>query len=269
MTEIRFPGAFYEIASGNAKIFAGSKQRANLAKHMGDQSCVLDARKALAEQLGCEIHWLRQIHGVDVFDADFPFAGNPRPVSQIQDPIEDPVADAAITSRANVAIAILTADCLPVMFADVSGRFVAGAHAGWRGLANGVLDRTVDAFVAKGIPSRDIRAFFGPAIGANAFEVGDEVRQTFIDRAPKDEALAIADAFVKVKGNGTKWMANLCALAAIRLARFGVLIEHRGLSQSSQFCTYSNPKEYFSYRYFCHHPQELDGRQATLIWRSR
>jgi polyphenol oxidase len=281
MTQKPFPGAFYSIAEANGKIFAGRKQPANLAKHMGDQSGVLEARKALADQLGCEIQWLRQVHGVNVFDADSTLAALGAPLSQIQDRVEDrnqdrnhdrnydPIADAAITGRSNVAIAILTADCLPVMFSDVRGRFVAGAHAGWRGLANGVLDKTVSAFVEKGIASIDIRAFFGPAIGAKAFEVGDEVRQTFVDLALPEEMQATAEAFVEVKGDGQKWMANLTSLAAIRLARFGVLNEHSSLSQSTNFCTYSNPKAYFSYRYFCHHPQVIDGRQATLIWRSQ
>jgi polyphenol oxidase len=265
MTAQPFPGAFYSIAADRAKIFTGRKQLANLAKHMGDQARVAEARTSLAEQLGCEIQWLRQVHGIDLFDADQPaqidFEASPKN--------QDPIADAAITGRRNFAIAILTADCLPVMFADVRGRFVAGAHAGWRGLVNGVLDRTIGAFVEKGIAPNEIRAFFGPAIGAQAFEVGDEVRQTFIDFATPEERQATDNAFVKVVGSDMKWLANLCALAAIRLARFGVLIENEAISQSSRFCTYSNPKEYFSYRYFCHHPETLDGRQATLIWRSQ
>jgi polyphenol oxidase len=260
-----FPGAFYSIACDEAKIFTGRKQLANLAKHMGDQAGVADARALLAKQLGCEIQWLKQVHGVAVFDAD----GATLLDSVGRADTQDPIADAAITGRPNFAIAILTADCLPVMFADVRGRFVAGAHAGWRGLVNGVLDRTIDVFVAKGIPAGDIRAFFGPAIGAYAFEVGDEVRQTFVDFATPAEMPATLKAFAKVVGSDTKWLADLCALAAIRLARLGVLIEHEALSQSARFCTYSNPKEYFSYRYFCHHPETLDGRQATLIWRSQ
>jgi polyphenol oxidase len=250
-----FPGSFYSIAGSGNKIFAGRKPLANLAKHMGDQSRVDDARHTLALQLGCEIQWLRQVHGVEVFDAD-------------RSHFQDPIADAAITGRANIAIAILTADCLPVMFADTHGRFVAGAHAGWRGLANDVLDRTIQAFVDRGIATKNIHAFFGPAIGAKAFEVGDEVRQAFIDLSPSDEKQATINAFVK-GASPAKWLANLCGLAAIRLARFGVTIEHQALSQGASFCTYSNPKEYFSYRYFCHHPQVLDGRQATLIWRSQ
>jgi polyphenol oxidase len=261
----QFPGCFYSIATSGTKIFAGRRQLANLAKHMGDQAGVSDARSSLAAQLGCEIQWLKQVHGVDVFDADNPI----RVDSKVSTKNQDPIADAAITGRSNFALAILTADCLPVMFADVRGRFVAGAHAGWRGLVNGVLDNAIGAFVEKGIAPNEIRAFFGPAIGAQAFEVGDEVRQTFIDFATPEEMSVTFKAFVKVVGSDTKWLANLCALAAIRLHRFGVLIEHEPLSQSAEFCTYSNPKEYFSYRYFCHYPQTLDGRQATLIWRSQ
>jgi polyphenol oxidase len=265
MTSEHLPGTFYSIANDRAKIFTGRKQLANLAKHMGDQSAVDETRALLAKQLGCEIQWLRQVHGVEVFDTDHSSGVD----TAIGTKNQDPIADAAITGKSNLAIAILTADCLPVMFADVRGRFVAGAHAGWRGLVNGVLDRTISAFVAKGIPVGEIRTFFGPAIGAQAFEVGDEVRQTFADFATPEEMQATLKAFVKVVGSDTKWMANLCTLAAIRLARFGVLIEHEEVSQSPLFCTYSNPIEYFSYRYFCHHPDALDGRQATLIWRSQ
>jgi polyphenol oxidase len=255
MASEQFPGSFYGIAGTGNKIFAGRKPLENLAKHMGDQSRVDASRHTLAQKLGCDIQWLRQVHGVEVFDADR---------SQLQDPI----ADAAITGRANLAIAILTADCLPVMFADTHGRFVAGAHAGWRGLSNGVLDRTVQAFVDKGIKPQNIRAFFGPAIGATAFEVGDEVRQAFVDLASNNEKQATTSAFTE-GASSAKWLANLCRLAAIRLARFGVLIEHQALSEGASFCTYSNPKDYFSYRYFSHHPQVLDGRQATLIWRAQ
>jgi polyphenol oxidase len=265
MTTKPFPGNFYSLAGNGCKVFAGRKQFANLAKHLGDQTGVAGARALLANQLGCEIQWLKQVHGIDVLDVDT----QTRVDSDEHTQTQDPVADAAITGRANSAIAILTADCLPVMFADVRGYFVAGAHAGWRGLVNGVLDKTIQAFVRKGIPAGEIRAFFGPAIGANAFEVGDEVRQTFANLARPEEMQATLKAFVKVVGSDTKWLANLYALAAIRLARFGVLIEYAALSQSTSFCTYSNPTEYFSYRYFCHHPQELDGRQATLIWRSQ
>jgi polyphenol oxidase len=263
MTKQHFPGAFHSVGGATGKIFVGRKQSANLAKHMGEQSGVADARNRLAEQLGCEILWLHQVHGTDVFDTDSSLAANKAVGSSKQ----DPVADAAITGRPNIALAILTADCLPVMFADVGGRFVAGAHAGWRGLVNGILDKTVASFIDRGIASHNIRAFLGPAIGKFAFEVGSEVRQTFLDQAQSHEFVATDHAFAKSDADGSKWLANLVALAAIRLARFGVSIEHEALSQSTSFCTYSNPTEYFSYRYFCHHPQVIDGRQATLIWR--
>jgi polyphenol oxidase len=263
LTKLRFPGAFHSIAGASGKIFVGHKQMANLAKHMGEQSGVADARGRLSEQLGCEIQWLRQVHGIDVFDADISIAAN----KDVGSAKQDPVADAAITGRANIAIAILTADCLPVMFADVDGRFVAGAHAGWRGLVNGILDKTIASFIDRGIAPQNIRAFLGPAIGKSAFEVGSEVRQTFLELAQPHELVATESAFVSNLADGSKWLANLVALAAVRLARFGVSIEHDAISKSASFCTYSNPTDYFSYRYFCHHPHVLDGRQATLIWR--
>jgi polyphenol oxidase len=257
----KFPGKVGLIAQGHATVFVGERGPANLAKHVGEQLKVDIDRAGLAAQIGCQIQWLKQVHGVDVLDAD----ANVDSAGHLF--AMDPTADAAITSMPGVAIAILTADCLPVMFSDVQGQYVAGAHAGWRGLANGVLINAVQSFLSRGVQSRDIRAFFGPCIGPSMFEVGDEVRQAFMDLAQATERARVSDSFKLSQVSG-KWLANLPQLANIQLNRFGIVVENESVSQVQDFCTYSNPKKYFSYRYFCHHPEVIDGRQATLIWKT-
>jgi polyphenol oxidase len=273
-----FAGQPFNIAQGHGHVFVGERSVANLAKHVGTQTAVDDARAALAAQVGCRIQWLEQVHGVDVFDVDT------QGYSAKLDPFADPKADAAITAEPNLAIAILTADCLPVMFADLRGQYVAAAHAGWRGLGNGIIENTLQAFLSKGVRSQDIRVFLGPCIGPKMFEVGAEVRDVFLDLAQASEKSLVNDAFrlradsnviasnviasnVRANQRITKWLANLPLLASIRLRRFDVALEHESLSQSHSFCTYSNPRKYFSYRHFCHHPETVDGRQVTLIWK--
>jgi polyphenol oxidase len=257
----QFSGKVKLIAQGHATVFVGERGPANLAKHVGEQGRVNTDRASFATQVGCQIQWLRQVHGVEVLNVD----SNVDSDGQLF--AIDPIADAAITSASGVAIAILTADCLPVMFADLQGQYVAGAHAGWRGLANGVLVNTVQSFLSQGVHARDIRAFFGPCIGPSMFEVGDEVRQVFMDLAQASERAKVSDSFISSQVGG-KWLANLPQLANIQLNRFGIVVENESSSQSNDFCTYLNPKKYFSYRYFCHHPQGIDGRQATLIWKT-
>jgi polyphenol oxidase len=257
----QFSGHVELIAQGHATVFVGQRGPANLAKHVGEQHEVDTDRTSFAAQIGCQIQWLKQVHGVAVLDVDTNVDLDGQSFSI------DPIADAAITSKPRVAIAILTADCLPVMFADLQGQYVAGAHAGWRGLASGVLINTVQSFLSRGVHARDIRAFFGPCIGPSMFEVGDEVRQAFMDLAQASERAKVSDSFTSSQVGG-KWLANLPQLANIQLNRFGIVVENESSSQTIDFCTYLNPKKYFSYRYFCHHPQVIDGRQATLIWKT-
>ncbi len=184
-------------------------------------------------------HWLRQVHGVAVQRCD-----TPRP-ADATDAIE-PVADASVTASAEVVLAILTADCLPVVFAADDGREVAAAHAGWRGLAGGVLEATVAAMRT---PADRVVAWLGPAAGPQAYEIGEEVYRAFVDRDP-----AAAAAFVATRPG--HWHVDLYALARKRLAQAGVSRVHGG-----GLCTISDPQRFFSHR-----RDARTGRMATLVW---
>ena len=208
----------------------------NLGDHVGDNlAAVADNRRALitAAGLPAEPVWLEQVHGVNVADLDAP-----GPYGQ---------ADAAVTRRAQRVCAILTADCLPVVFATESGDTIAAAHAGWRGLSAGVIEATVQAIGAS--PQRLI-AWLGPAIGPQHFEVGAEVRQAFIT-ADAGDALAFE------KNAHGRFMADLAWLARRRLKRLGISRVHGGGE-----CTYARADRYFSHR-----RDGITGRQGTFIWR--
>lgn len=245
------------LGAENQRVFVGKRSSMNFAKHVGNQAFVDTNRDRLSRQIECQIQWLKQVHGTAIYEVTKSEANDGD-----VDPSVDPTADAAITAEPGIALAIMTADCLPVMFADRRGRLVGAAHAGWRGLLGGVLDKTLEIFLQRGVQGEEIAAYIGPSIGVTAFEVGDEVRLAFLKAAKLDETLATQAAFV-ANGAG-RWLANLSALASIRLKRYGVQLD-----QALVECTYSNPANYFSYRYFCHHPQGEDGRQVTLIWMDR
>ena len=207
----------------------------NLGDHVGDVPAAVAAnRRALrsAARLPTEPDWLVQGHGAGVRDLDVPGAPGP--------------ADAAVTRRAGRICAILSADCLPVLLASDSGDRVGAAHAGWRGLAAGVIEATVNAL---GTPPDRLLAWLGPAIGPGAFEVGAEVRDALLLEDP-----GAAGAFA-VNARG-RYMADLYALARRRLARMGVERVHGGAA-----CTYTEHDRYFSHR-----RDGGTGRQASLIW---
>jgi YfiH family protein len=156
-------------------------------------------------------------------------------------------ADAAVASRPGDVCAVLTADCLPVLMCDRAGTRVAAVHAGWRGLADGVLEAAVSALaVAPG----EILCWLGPAIGPDAFEVGPEVRERFV----REGGLAAVAAFRPSVGG--RWLADLFLLATQRLTVIGVRAVTGG-----GLCTYSDPRRFFSYR-----RDGVTGRMATLIW---
>ncbi len=180
-------------------------------------------------------HWLKQVHGVSVMRCDA------APVSR-----QEPVADASVTSVAGTVLAMLTADCLPVVFAADDGREVAAAHAGWRGLAAGVLEATVASMRT---PAEQVIAWLGPAAGPQAYEIGEEVYRAFVDRDPASMA-----AFVATRPG--HWLVDLYALARMRLARVGVTRVYGG-----GLCTISDPQRFFSHR-----RDALTGRLATLVW---
>ena len=219
----------------------------NLGLHVDDcKEDVLDNREQLLQALRREaacteirIQWLEQIHGSDV--------------CRIADKtlIPPPKADALHTSGKGIACCIMTADCLPVLFCSEDGLEIAVAHAGWRGLQAGVLENTVAAFAAS--PGQ-IRAWLGPAIGPCHFEVGPQVREVFLSAAATEGKAAVAACFVPSKQKG-KWMADLYALARLRLRNMGV--NH---IEGSTNCTVCHPEIWYSHRY-----SQPTGRFATLI----
>lgn len=217
----------------------GAWQGLNLGTHVGDRADhVAENRARLQAALGVRPVFLAQVHGTEVVPLDARTA-------------DGVVADACITTRADVACTIMVADCLPVLFADMAGGRVAGAHAGWRGLAGGVLERTVQAFES---PARTM-AWLGPCIGPSAFEVGDEVRAVFV--------AASADAAHRFRPTGApgKWWADLPGLARDRLEAAGVS-QIYGNDGSAPWCTVSNPLQFFSHR-----RDGISGRFAACIWR--
>lgn len=206
----------------------------NLGTHVGDDPLrVRRNRERLGAALPSQPVWLEQVHGVGVVDADHAGVGTE--------------GDASLARQSGVVCAVLIADCLPVLFADAAGSVVAAAHAGWRGLANGVLERTLEAMA---VPPQTVCAWLGPAIGQAAFEVGEEVRAAFIAQ----DAAAHA-AFVPGAIQG-KWHADLWLLARQRLERAGVTrVAGGGL------CTYSDAERFYSYR-----RDGSCGRFASMVW---
>lgn len=214
----------------------------NLALHVGDAPEAVAAHRAgLRRALGLptEPLWLQQVHGAQVYDADGAAAGQP------------PVADAAVTQRPGVVLAIMVADCLPVLFCSADGHRLGAAHAGWRGLAAGVLERTIEAM---GVPPAALRAWIGPAIGADRFEVGGEVREALLAGEWAGDASAVACFRRNPAG---RWQCDLVALARLRLARQGV-----GSISGGRWCTASDRARFFSHR-----RDGRTGRMAALVWR--
>ena len=203
------------------------------------QGLNLGANRALLRQaIGARPVFLKQVHGARLLPLD---ASTP----------DGEAADACTTTASSVACTIMVADCLPVLFTDKSGRRIAAAHAGWRGLAAGVLERTVEGFGAEGRPM----AWLGPCIGPDAFEVGEEVKAAFEAAAPE-----AARCFKPAEQRG-KWLADLAGLARQRLRAAGVVQLH-GNDSSEAWCTVHNPLLFFSHR-----RDRVSGRFAACIWR--
>ena len=216
----------------------------NLGSRCGDNpEAVRRNRDALlrAGGLPSAPHWLQQVHGTEVARIG------------TDAPREEPEADASVTDVSGAVLAILTADCLPVVFADKAGGEVAAAHAGWRGLAAGVLENTIAAMRSD---SAQLIAWLGPAAGSDAYEIGEEVRSAFVDRDPRT-----APAF-----RGTRpghWCVDLYALARMRLADAGIA---PGDIHGGGLCTISDPQRFYSHRRSTAENSGLTGRMATLVW---
>ena len=206
----------------------------NLGARCGDEAAaVAENRRQLeaALRLPSPPRWLKQVHGIDV---------------AVEPGSDEPYADAAVTATPGSVLAILTADCLPVVFAAKDGSEVAAAHAGWRGLAAGVLEATV---AAMGTSPDHLVAWMGPAAGPQSYEIGDEVFDAFVTCNPRADV-----AFAPTRPG--HWMVDLYALARMRLADAGVTAVHGG-----GLCTIADPARFFSHR-----RDQRSGRIATLAW---
>jgi hypothetical protein len=221
------------VTTRTGGVSTGPYASLNLGTAVGDAPAAVAINRArLREHLPSAPRWLKQVHGAGVVQA-----------GSVADPVE---ADASVTDASNVVCAIQMADCLPVLITARDASAVGAAHAGWRGLASGVIERTVDAMR---IDPRALIAWLGPAIGPDAFEVGDDVRSAFI----ADDAAAL-DAFRPLREG--KWLADLFTLARMRLARAGIHEVHGG-----GLCTFSDPSRFFSHR-----RDRVTGRMAALVW---
>jgi len=238
--------------------------RFNLGDHVGDnpdhvrvnRQQLLECSGLFTESSGCyEIRWLQQIHGIKCLDASLIPNGTQ--------------ADACFTQQRQLACAIMTADCLPILFCDLQGRQVAAAHAGWRGLADGVLEQTLNSFKKNGIAADHIIAWMGPAITQSAFEVGPEVQQAFMLFKSGEKW---ADDGCFVAGKGDRLQANLYRLAKLQLESLGVAGVYGG---DESFCTFDaqvdgaqtgTKNEYNQSRFFSYRREAITGRQASLIW---
>ncbi|BAU48784.1 laccase [Sulfurifustis variabilis] len=207
----------------------------NLGDHVGDVPDRVRANRArLGETLGLGAPplWLRQVHGTRVVD--------------VGQAVEGTEADGIVSAESGRACAVLTADCLPILLCDRAGTRVAALHAGWRGLAAGIVEAGVRAMRA---PAPALFAWLGPGIGRTAYEVGDEVREAFAERDP-----GAAAAFTRSPRG--RWMADMYALARRRLNAAGVVAVYGG-----EYCTASQEALFFSYR-----RDGTTGRMASLIW---
>jgi YfiH family protein len=211
----------------------------NLGDHVGDDpGNVATNRSLLNNQIPREPLWLQQVHGIVVST----------PKARVHE------ADAIVTNQPNEVLAIMTADCLPVLFANKAGTVVGAAHAGWRGLCNGVLENTVSEIklLAKSNDAQDIIAWMGPAIGPTAFEVGEDVLQAF----SQSQIELPQNAFLPIAHKPGKYLANIYLLARSRLESAG--LEH---IYGGDYCTVNQADQFFSYR-----RDGVTGRFASLIW---
>jgi polyphenol oxidase len=211
----------------------GPYESLNLGTRVNDSADAVVANRAILRSLlPAEPAWLNQVHGTRVVEAD-----------AVTTPLE---ADASFTRSPGTVCTVLVADCLPVLLADRHGGVVAAAHAGWRGLAAGVIESTIAAMTC---PPDQLIAYLGPAIGADAFEVGENVYQAFLAHD------SLAQQAFRPHAPG-KWLADLFLLARQRLAASGVSAVYGG-----GLCTFSDPQRFFSHR-----RDRVTGRMAALIW---
>lgn len=217
----------------------------NLGTNAGDDPHLVQQNRMLLRAfLPSDPVWLKQVHGNHVSN----------PASRKNSPQGLFEADAAVTKSPNEVLAILTADCMPVLFASKKGDVIGAAHAGWRGLSSGVLENTVREMrtLSPGLSPQDISAWMGPAIGPESFEVGQDVLEAFLSLGDD----VVQKAFIPIKNTPGKYLANLYLLAKYRLHAMGIeSIDGGG------FCTFTDSKRFFSYR-----RDGVTGRFASFIW---
>ncbi len=231
------PGVHAAVTLRDGGVSLGSYASLNPAGHVQDDpEHVSRNRQIIREQLQLPADpvWLQQVHGIQVVKAD-----------QIAN--EVPEADASFTDQFDVVCAVLTADCLPLLFCGDGGNKIAAAHAGWRGLQAGIIEQTLHAMACD-----EVSVWLGPAIGPEQFEVGDEVRAAFLANS------ALHATAFKPHGAG-KWLADIYQLARQQLTALGVDRVYGG-----SFCTVSDPQRFYSYR----RDGAATGRMASLIWRT-
>jgi len=233
-----WPGVRYFCTTRAGGVGTAPHDTLNLGLRAGDRpEAVAENRRRVRAVTPGEPLWLRQVHGADVVDADTYASG-------------EPAADASITTQPGRVLAVMAADCLPVVMADVRGTVLGVAHAGWRGLAAGVLECTLRAMRAKAPGASGWRAWIGPGIGPSVFEVGEDVWRAFAE----GDAEA-ATRFTPYPGRPGKWLADLPGLARLRLSRAGV-----AAPEASGLCTVQDGR-FFSYR-----RDRETGRMALLAW---
>ncbi len=241
----------------------GSDAGLNLGMFCGDEKDrVIQNRQILRRSLPAEPHWLQQVHGSQVLEFETAAQGtaghcsernicNSLDIRDEHDAHEDPpIADAAITFNAAVVLGVLSADCLPIFMCNREADAVGICHAGWRGLAGGVIEASASRLQQRRPASTGWIAHLGPAIGPTAFEVGEDVRQAFCDQTAAD-----AQHFVKTGGAG-KYLANLYELASGRLRAAGFQTITGGA-----YCTLRDQEHFYSHR-----RDQPTGRMASLIW---
>ncbi len=225
-------GAFFTTRAGG--VSTAPYATLNLGDHVGDApGAVAQNRSRVAAMLPGEPVWLTQVHGTRVVDAAAPVSRE---------------ADASYTRTPGVVCVVMVADCLPVLLCDRGGSVVAAAHAGWRGLVDGVLEATVRTM---GVPAGDLMAWLGPAIGPQVFEVGPEVCERFVS-----DDIAAVSCFAA--GEGDRQFADIFALARLRLRRAGL---PEAAIHGEALCTASDPARFFSYR-----REGATGRMGAFIW---
>lgn len=244
----QWPGIRYFSTTREGGVSEAPYDAFNLGTTTGDDPDRVQLnRLRLRDRLPGDPFWLKQVHGNQVADADDPELVR---LSRADD--TRPCADASVTSVPHRVLAILTADCLPVVIADTRGRCVGLAHAGWRGLAAGVLENTLSCLQQRVPHDAQWQAWIGPGIGADHFEVGADVFQAFTHTDPD------AAAFFQPGAAPGKWLANLAGLAQARLNKAGVhTVEQSGA------CTFSETQRFYSYR-----RQSRTGRFVTVAWLS-